>query len=99
MTKIKVNPDLKKYELARLFGGGHFRRLSPSTERKIDRLEAAFTEIIRPSLYYRLGKIISIDKGSVHLEEGLRLNGPKLSKSLNNCTELIFFIATIGKRV
>lgn len=99
MTRIEVNPEINRHELASLFGGGGSRRFSRSTEMKIDRLEAKFTELIKPSLYYRQEKIASTDKGSVYLQNGSAFKSPKLSKSVNNCVDLICFIATIGEGV
>ena len=99
MIKLKVTPDLKRNELARLFGGGGTRRFSHSIEMKVDRLEDKFTALVKPTMYYREGNITSTDNGSVYLEDGLSFKSPKLSKSVHNCREIICFIATIGSRV
>jgi hypothetical protein len=99
MIKTKVKPELKRYELIKLLGGRKRRGISRGTASKIDRLEDEFAALIRPTLYYRHGRISSAAKGSVHIEEGCTFRSPKLSKALSNCMEAVCFIATIGEGI
>jgi hypothetical protein len=38
-------------------------------------------------------EVDSVKKGTVHLEEGPELKSPKLSKTLNDCEEIVCYTA------
>jgi hypothetical protein len=95
MTKLKINPGLRRKELARLLGGKKSHHFSHSVTVKIEKLEGILEECVKPRLYYRYRPIDSIN-ASVHLEGGPCLKSRKLSKTMKDCDEIICFIATIG---
>jgi hypothetical protein len=99
MTRIEVKPTLETRELARLFGGKKSRRFSNNVKRKVEKLKVIFSELLKPLLYYRRNKIEMASKDSVHLGGGLSLRSRKLSKSMENCEEIVCFIATVGNKV
>jgi len=99
MIKIKVKPKIDSYELARLFGGSRSSRFSRSTKIKIVDMERILIDRMEPSIYFLIRQIDSINKGSVHLQEGPVFKSTKLSKTMKECEEVICFIATLGNGV
>ncbi|MBL7174877.1 MAG: hypothetical protein ISS66_03525 [Desulfobacteraceae bacterium] len=99
MTRLEIKPVLKKYDLTRLFGGGRTSRFSHSLRTKIKKLEHLFTKLLKPVLYYQRKRIVSIHRGSIHLEGGITLSSPKLSKTMNGCEEIVCFVGTLGHGV
>jgi hypothetical protein len=99
MTRLEIQPVLKRYDLARLFGGGKVSRISRSVQKKMKKLENLFTKFLKPALYYQRKKIISIRQGTIHLEGGVTLSSPKLSKTMNGCEEIVCFVGTLGRGI
>jgi hypothetical protein len=99
MIKIEVKPKIDSYELARLFGGSRSSRFSRSTKIKIVDMEGILIDRMEPSIYFLIRQIDSINKGSVHLQEGPVFKSTKLSKTMKECEEVICFIATLGNGV
>ncbi len=93
---MEITPIIEKDELARLLGGDEFGNISRSTRLKIKKMEAVFEKLVNPSLHIQNTEINSVEKGTVHLEEGPELKSLKLSKTLKNCKEIICYIATLG---
>lgn len=98
MTKLEINPTLKKEELSRLLGGRKSSHFSRSVTLKIEKLEAILEERVKPQLYYRQREIDS-NNASVHLRGGPILKSRKLSKAMKDCHEIICFIASIGNGI
>lgn len=96
---MEVTPTINKNELAKLFGGDEFGNISRSTFQKIEKLQEVFEESVDPSLYHQNLEIDSVKKGAVLLEEGPEFKSPKLSKTLEDCTEVICYIATLGEDI
>jgi hypothetical protein len=96
---MEIIPIIEKDELARHLGADEFGNISRSTCLKIEKLETIFEKLAEPSLYYQNTGIDSVEKGTVHLEEGPEFKSPKLSKMLKNCDDIIFYIATLGDGV
>jgi hypothetical protein len=93
---MEVTPTIDKNELAKLFGSDEFRNVSRATCMKIEKLETVFEKLIDPSLHHQNLEIDSVKKGSVLVEEGPEFKSPKLSKTLQDCEEVICYIATLG---
>ena len=96
---MEIIPIIEKDELARHLGADEFGNISRSTRLKIEKLETIFEKLVEPSLYHQNTGIDSVEKGTVHLEEGPEFKSPKLSKMLKNCDDIIFYIATLGDGV
>ncbi|MGD9034273.1 MAG: vitamin B12 dependent-methionine synthase activation domain-containing protein [Desulfobacteraceae bacterium] len=99
MTRIEVKPTLETSELARLFGGKKSPRFSHNVKMKVEKLKVKLSELLKPLLYYRRDKIEMASRDFVHLSGGLSLRSRKLSKSMENCEEIVCFIATVGNKV
>ncbi len=95
----KVNKYFNRHDLIRLLGGRTHRNLSHSVKIKIDKLEVKLKDIIKPRLSYRIGKVESTSNGSFHIEGGLSFTSSKFAKTIKDCSEVIFFIATIGNGI
>jgi hypothetical protein len=93
---MEIIPTIDKNELARLLGSDEFDTISRSTLSKIQRLETVFEEFVDPSLYHQNTGIDSVEKGTVHLEEGPEFKSPKLSKMLESCDDIICYVITLG---
>jgi hypothetical protein len=93
---METTSIIEKDELAKLLGGDKFGNISRSTRLKIEKLEPVFEELVNPSLHIQNTEINSVGKGTVHLEQGPELKSSKLSKTLQNCKEIVCYIATIG---
>jgi len=93
---MEIIPTIDKNELARLLGSDEFDTISCSTLSKIQRLETVFEEFVDPSLYHQNTGIDSVEKGTVHLEEGPEFKSPKLSKMLESCDDIICYVITLG---
>ncbi len=96
---MEIIPIIEKDDLARLLGGDEFGNISRSTCLKIEKLETVFEKLVEPSLYHQNTRIDSVEKGTVHLEEGPEFKSPKLSKMLKDCDDIICYIATLGDGV
>ena len=94
-----IAPIIEKDALARLLGGVEYDNVPRATRLKIEKLEPVFKKFVDPSLYHQNTEINSVEKGTVHLEEGPELKSLKLSKTLRNCKEIICYIATLGGEV
>jgi len=92
----KVNKYFNRHDLIRRLGGRKHRKLSHSVKMKIDKLEIKLKDIIKPRFSYRIGKVKSTDNGVVYVEGGLSFTSSNLEKTMKDCNEIIFFIATIG---
>lgn len=96
---MEIIPIIEKNELARHLGGDEFGNISHSTRLKIEKMETIFEKLVEPSLYHQNTGIDSVEKGTVHLEEGPEFKSPKLSKMLKDCDDVICYIATLGDGV
>ena len=99
MVSIHVDPIIDEQELARFLGAGDDASFSFSTASKIERWIETIETIIRPSVYYCVKGIESVERDTVHLEGGLQLQSRNVSKTLRPCREAVCFIATIGDRI
>jgi hypothetical protein len=96
---MEIKPTIEKDALARLLGGSEFDNIPRSTRLKIEKLEPVFKKLANPSLHYQNTEIDSVEKSTVHLEEGPEFKSSKLSKTLKNCDEIVCYIATLGDAV
>lgn len=99
MVTVQVDPVINEQELARFLGAGDDLSFSFATTSKIERWVNAIETIMRPSVYYCVKTIESVDQDTVHLEGNLQLKSRNLSKTLKFCVEVVCFIATIGNRI
>jgi len=99
MVAVHVNPIIDEQELARFLGAGDDPSFSVSTNSKIERWIKTIEDIMRPSVYYCVKTIESVDRNTVYLEGNLSLKSRNLSKTLRSCDEAVCFIATIGDRI
>lgn len=95
----KVNKYFNRHDLIRRLGGKKHRNPSHFVKIKIDKLEVKFKDIIKPRLSYRIGKVKSTDNGVVYVEGGLSFTSSNLEKTMKDCNEMIFFIATLGNGI
>lgn len=95
----KINPVFDRNTLIRLLGGRKSRKPSHSVQIKIEKLEVKLKELINPRLSYRVVKVESTNNEFVHIQGGPSFKSLKLSKTLNNCSEIIYFIATVGSSI
>jgi hypothetical protein len=93
---MEIKPVLKKDALAKFLGGDTFSGIPRSTRKRIIKLEPVFEQLVNPSLHHQNTEIDSVEKGSVHLEEGPEFKSSKLSKTLSNCNEIVSYIMTLG---
>ena len=93
---MEITSIVEKDKLAKLLGGEEFGNISRSTRLKIEKLEPVFEKLVNPSLHHQNTEINSVEKGTVHLEEGPEFKSSKLSKTLKNCKEIVCYIATLG---
>ena len=70
---MEITPVIEKDALARLLGGVEYNNVPRATRLKIKRLEPVFKKLVDPSLYHQNTEINSVEKGTVHLEEGPEL--------------------------
>jgi len=96
---MEVTPTIERDELAKLFGSDEFCKVSRSTCTKIEKLETVFNELVDPSLYHQKMGIDSIKKGAVNLDQGPEFKSPKLSKTLEDCEDIVCYIATLGDEI
>lgn len=96
---MEIIPIIEKSELASLLGSDTFSNISHATQLKIEKLKPVFEKLVTPSLYHQNAGIDSVEKGAVHLEEGLKFKSPKLSRMLKGCDDIICYIATLGVSV
>jgi hypothetical protein len=99
MFSTHVDPVIDEQALARFLGAGDDSGFSVATTSKIERWTKMLETIMRPSVYYCVKIIESVDQDAVYLEDNLRLQSRNLSKTLRLCKEAVCFIATIGDRI
>jgi hypothetical protein len=95
----KVNTYFNRPDLIRFLGGRRHRTFSHSVRKKIDKLEVKLKDIINPRLSYRIGKVESTNNETFHVEGGVSFTSSKFAKIMRDCSEIIFFIATIGNGI
>jgi len=93
-----IKPDIDKNKLARLLGGRTVRCLSHATGKRLEIWNEKMTDIVNSRLMYTMCRI-KLSNGSLLLENGLRLNSPKAAKVLHGCTDMVCFLATIGRGI
>ncbi|MEA2109309.1 MAG: vitamin B12 dependent-methionine synthase activation domain-containing protein [Pseudomonadota bacterium] len=96
---MKIIPIIEKDGLARRLGGDEYSNISRSTRLKVEKLQTVFEEFVKPSLFHQNVGVDSVEKGTVHLEDGLEFKSPKLSEILKNSDDITCYIATLGDGV
>jgi len=93
-----TRPVISKERVFRLLGQKD-KMVSGRLSKKIDKHIASLEKTIRPKILYTTKKIRKIEGGTLTLEGGIKLKSTKISKTLENCDRITFFLATIGEQV
>ncbi|MEA3241189.1 MAG: vitamin B12 dependent-methionine synthase activation domain-containing protein [Pseudomonadota bacterium] len=96
---MEIIPIIEKDGLARRLGGDEYSNISRSTRLKVEKLQTVFEEFVEPSLFHQNVGIDSVEKGTVHLEDGLEFKSSRLSEILKNSDDITCYIATLGDGV
>lgn len=100
-TKFAANlvTNLPMEKLAHRLGGRKNRRLSRATRNKVQTSQGRVQDLMNPKLSYRVLRIPD-DRGRlVTLEDGTRLKSLKLAKTLKNSSQIVCFVATVGRDI
>lgn len=86
-------------DLLTLLGGTKGHRLSHTLGRKVRALKSKVRDLLNPRLYYRTAKLITKEKGTVRLDKDIVFRSSTLSKTLEDSSESVCFVGTIGRGV
>lgn len=71
---------------------------SRSVERKLRRLNSIAAGLIRPRLTFKAWEVAST-AGRLQLKNGMVLQSPKLARTVRGSTDIICFVATVGRGI
>jgi hypothetical protein len=86
-------------KVLRLLGAKRGRRVSASSQRRVDLVTENVEGMLRPQLSYRLLGMVEARRGKILLSDGTRFASPKIARALSRAEKVCCFLATVGPAV
>lgn len=98
MRSARIEPEIGRDDLVRLFGGRNGVSCSSSVSKTIDTWAGRINGLIEPHLSYLVRPIEHGDASAVTVN-GVSFTSSRISRALRTCTDAVCFIATIDEGI
>jgi len=95
----ELEPSFAPEKLAVRLGGRGNRRLSCATSNKVHTSREKVQDLIRPRITYLIKEIQGNNGRLTTLKNQTRFKSPKLARTLKESSQLVCFVATIGRAI
>jgi hypothetical protein len=99
MPIVHLKPQIDAKDLFKQFGGRSYHKFSNALSLKTRFWREKIQELVESRIFYAVYLVKEVYKGGIQLEGDIRLNSPKLARTLCKCKEVIAFLGTIGPAV